>query len=101
VFSTDYFPRGHPQTTSFSGGGLISEMQHPAMWENSVNFGLSLFSEILHEVPDGLNGAASFQRLTQSVIHCRLLELEFFRKGQCSFRANAKSCGNFKTEINQ
>jgi hypothetical protein len=49
-------------------GGLKSEMQHPAMLNTSVDCGLSLFGDPLHEVSEGPDGAAPVQRLTRPVI---------------------------------
>jgi hypothetical protein len=42
------------QSLKLSRGGLKSEMQHPTMLNTSVDCGLSLFGDPLHEVPEGL-----------------------------------------------
>jgi hypothetical protein len=52
----------------FLTDGLKSEMQHPAMLNTSADYGLSLFGDLLPEVPAGLDGAAPVQRLMRPVI---------------------------------
>ncbi len=49
-------------------GDLKSEMQHPAMLNTSVDCGLSLFGDPLHEVSEGLDRAAPVQCLTRPVV---------------------------------
>jgi hypothetical protein len=49
-------------------GGLKSEMQHPTWIAMSVDCGLSLFGYPLHEVAEGLNGAAPVEGLAGSIV---------------------------------